>query len=579
MIRYKYLSTADKDIIQGFTLLGDRQNCDYSFSNLISWRFLYNTEFAIVYDCLVFRFYNGRHLTYLSPLPRPGVKGSMECAIKVVNTIREDSIAMGHPFVMTGVNGTFAELIKEGFPEGTFVFKPNRDYMDYIYTREKLANLTGKHLQSKRNHINKFKSLHPDYEYRELIPDMIPLCLTLEQRWRERRDEGTPSDSRVAELRMMTRAFRRWGKLDTIGGTIWVGEKLVAFTFGCPINHETFDVCVEKADSDYQGAFTIINQEFVKHLPEQYVYINREEDMGNEGLRKAKLSYKPDILLEKSVVMEKRPLADFEDQGRILRETRDLWKTVFNDSEEFIDMYFERVYSGERNVTCQINHHVVAALQALPYTMLYHGREVSTAYISGMSTHPNYRKQGIGSALMRQANFNIYCHGGVFAELIPAGEWLFDWYGKRGYVEGMACEPAPAGILDMSFTEFDAWQRQRECAIIHDPDGLEIIKEDIRISGKDKDYKPATTQVRGMVRVVNAEKALQLYAWRHHEVTLNIRVQADRDIPMNNAYYVIANGTCERTEEPQADAKVLFIDQLATFIFDGDSPEMCMMLE
>ena len=81
--------------------------------------------------------------------------------------------------------------------------------------------------------------------------------------------------------------------------------KLVAFTYGCPINSDTFDVCVEKADVDYEGAFSIINQEFVRHLPPQYIHINREEDLGEEGLRRAKLSYKPEFLLEKYSIMER----------------------------------------------------------------------------------------------------------------------------------------------------------------------------------------------------------------------------------------------------------------------------------
>lgn len=79
----------------------------------------------------------------------------------------------------------------------------------------------------------------------------------------------------------------------------------MAFTFGSPINHNTFGVHVEKADVNFQGAFTIINQEFASRIPEQYMYVNREEDLGLPGLRQAKLSYNPVILLEKNVVVKK----------------------------------------------------------------------------------------------------------------------------------------------------------------------------------------------------------------------------------------------------------------------------------
>ena len=486
MIKFKDLMTDDRQLIQSYTLWGERQNCDLSFGNLISWKFLYNTQFAIVNDYLVFRFHYNRHLAYMMPVAKPQpqedgtfkVKPCDECSIEVIKAIRDDSIAMGHPFLMMGVCNYMRDLIEQRFPD-TFDIKPNRDFADYIYTREKLVNLSGKKLQSKRNHINKFKSLYPNYEYRALTPDLIPQCLALEKQWRkvskDDTDETDLDEELSEELRSMTRAFNRWDRLGLVGGTIWIDNTLVAFTFGCPINQTTFDVCVEKADVNYEGAFTIINQEFVKHLPEKYFYINREEDMGDEGLRRAKESYKPDILLEKNTVMEKYPLADFEDQDRIKEETRELWKQVFNDSEKFMDLYFNRVYQPKYNITCQIN--VVAALQTLPYTLLYHGSEVKTAYISGVSTHPDFRQQGVADNLMRQAHFDLFYKEVVFATLIPAEKWLYEWYGRCGYAEQITCTPPPTGIEKMNFETFDKLQRTKNCVLLHDREGFDIIQK------------------------------------------------------------------------------------------------------
>ena len=127
----------------------------------------------------------------------------------------------------------------------------------------------------------------------------------MEESWRAvTKDDTDESEELSEELRSMTRVFDLWDEIGALGGTIWVDGKLIAFTFGCPITNTVFDVCVEKADTAYEGAFSIINQEFAQHLPEQYEYMNREEDLGIEGLRYAKLSYKPDILLEKNVIME-----------------------------------------------------------------------------------------------------------------------------------------------------------------------------------------------------------------------------------------------------------------------------------
>ena len=586
MIKFKDVTVDDKDLIQSFTLYGERQNCDLSFANLISWRFLYNTQYAVVNDYLVFRFYTGRHLAYMMPVPRPREQedGSLrvepcdECSVSVIRAIRDDSIAMGHPFLMLGVCNYMRDIIEKYFPD-TFDIKPNRDYSDYIYTRDKLVNLSGKKLQSKRNHINKFKTLYPGYEYRRLTPELIPQCLEVERQWRavSKDDNGeTPDEELSEELRSMTRAFNRWDKLGLMGGAIFVGERMVAFTYGCPINHNTFDVCVEKADVSYEGAFAIINQEFVKHIPEQYYYINREEDLGDEGLRRAKLSYKPDILLEKNVIMEKHPLADFEDQSRIRQETMELWRDTFGDPEEFIQLYFSRVYRSEYNVCCQLDGRVVAALQTLPYPMLYRGREVNTAYISGVAVMESYRGQDIGNNLMRQAHFRLYYKDTVFASLIPAEAWLYGWYGKCGYAEVVTCKPAPADPMAVSFADFDRIQRSRNCVLLHDEDGYGVIRDDIRLAGEA--YRPQMEDIPAMLRVVNAKKALRLYVDTHPGTDMVLRVEGDADIPMNNAYYVLKDGTVRQTDEPCPSAVKLTIDALARFIFDGEGAEMNLML-
>lgn len=587
MIKFKDLSTSDRALIQRFTLYGERQNCDLSFSNLISWRFLYNTQFAVIDDYLVFRFHTGRHLAYMMPIPKPQVmedgsyrvKPCDECSVKVIRTIRDDSIAMGHPFLMLGVCNYMVDLIEQSFPD-TFTIEPNRNFADYIYTRDKLINLSGKKLQSKRNHINKFKSLYPQYTYRPLTEDLIPQCLELEKQWRkvskDDTDEQDLDESLSIELRSMTRAFHRWDRLGLTGGTIWVDDKLVAFTFGCPINQTTFDVCVEKADVNYEGAFSIINQEFVKHLPEQYCYINREEDMGNEGLRRAKLSYHPDILLEKNTVMEKHPLREFEDQDRILQETRDLWKLVFNDSDKFMDLYFSRVYKPKYNVTCQLNHHVVAALQTLPYALLYHGQELPAVYISGVSTHPDYRHQEIGNNLMRQAHFNLFYKNVVYAALIPAEDWLYEWYAKCGYAPRITCLPHSTDVLSTSFKAFDRWQREKTCILLHKQADFDVAKEDILLAGAD--YQPAREPIQGMIRVINALKALRSYAAQNPSLNCTLRIEDDHDIPMNNAYYILFEGQVKQTDEPDAAARRMSINELADWIFQNEHAEMNLML-
>ena len=349
MIHFHDVNVRDREFIQRYTLPGTSQNCDLSFANIISWRFLYDTQYAIVDDYLVFRFYTGHHLAYMPPIPKPVMQAdgnyglpTADNSAGVIMKLRDDSIAMGHPFLLIGVGQEMAGELERSLP-GMFNIKPERDFFDYIYLREKLISLSGKHLQSKRNHCNKFRTLYPDYEYRPLTKSLIPECLRLEEEWRQdtKGDATSEQDTELSEeLRSMTRAFTLWDYLGCTGGTLFVKGRMVAFTFGCPINHNTFDVCIEKANINYEGAFAIINQEFVRHLPEEYTYINREEDLGQEGLRKAKLSYKPEVLLEKYSIMEKQPLREFEHPERIKTETEELYRATFTTPEAFSPTLF-----------------------------------------------------------------------------------------------------------------------------------------------------------------------------------------------------------------------------------------------
>lgn len=579
MITFKNVTTADRATIQHYTLNSDRMNCDLSFANIITWRFLYDTQWAEVDGFLVFRFWADHHLAYMAPVADgPWTDATLTAFARVVRTMRDDAIAMGHPFLMLGVSERMRDRLETAFP-GAFRYREERDFADYIYLRERLATLAGKKLQGKRNHCNKFRKLYPNYEYRPLTKEMIGECLRLEETWRENREEDSTTDAaerhendeRTEEQRSMVRAFSYWDDIDAHGGTIWVDGRLVAFTFGCPINHETFDVCVEKADLSYEGAFSIINQEFARHLPEQYVYVNREEDLGIEGLRRAKLSYKPDILLMKHSVMEQEPLAAFADPDRIKAETMQLWRDTFHDAEAFVQLYFNKVYRPMYNLTTQQDQHVVAALQTLPYRLLLGGEEVKVAYISGVSVAEQMRRHHIGSSLMQQAHHRLYEHNMIFALLIPAEPWLYKWYQRLGYEQLATCIPLPEDILTMTYPAYDAWQRAQDGIVLHTREELAVVQEDIRLAGDA--YRPQTEGIPAMVRVINAERALALYAERHPTETANFLIRKDDAIPMNNIYLRMEHGTVTHTDEPLEGARELTINELATFIL-GDRPLM-----
>ncbi len=292
MIKFKDITLEDKEAITSITMNSERKNCDLSFSNLCSWRFMYDTKFAIVDGFLLFKFYMNNQLAYMMPVGEGDLK-------KILEAIIDDAASEEKSFLMYGVCNNMKDEIEKLMP-GKFDFSSNRDYVDYIYLRTDLAELKGKKFQPKRNHANKFYKTYTDYEYVPITADRISECLRLEEEWCKANDCGQ-QNGLGNERKSLTYALNHFDELDLTGGILYVNGKIAAFTFGMPINHETFGVHVEKADTQIEGAYNVINQEFAKHIPEQFVYLNREEDLGIEGLRKAKLSYQPTILLEKNI--------------------------------------------------------------------------------------------------------------------------------------------------------------------------------------------------------------------------------------------------------------------------------------
>ena len=297
-LSFKPITIEDKELITSYTMNSEYQNCDFAFANICSWKFLYDSEYTEVDGFLLvrFRIENKKRAAYMCPVGC----GELE---KIINLLEEDSLAQGHPLLLLGVSPESKADLERAIPGG-FHHIPDRDYFDYIYLREDLVTLSGKKYQSKRNHINRFKNLY-NYEYRPITPEMIPECLKLESIWYKANKDSEDENDLSYERRSMIFALNHFDELGLSGGALCVEGTIAAFTFGSPINHNTFGVHVEKADVNFDGAYSVINQEFSSRIPEQYIYVNREEDLGIPGLRQAKLSYQPAYLLEKNATVKK----------------------------------------------------------------------------------------------------------------------------------------------------------------------------------------------------------------------------------------------------------------------------------
>ena len=491
-IPFRPVTASDAELLRSFTQESKCMNCDLNVANLCSWQFLYHTEYAVVEGFLVLRFVLDGHVTYMKPIGKGDLRHVLELLIA-------DARTLGDTFRMACVCPCAQGMMDESMP-GAFTYTINRDKSDYLYLREKLVTLAGKKLQPKRNHISKFKRTYPNYEYRPLTPDLVPDCIRLGEEWCQTND-SCMQRAMQAEQKMIAYALQHIDELHIIGGTLFVEGRMVAFTFGARINSEAFDVCVEKADTAYEGAYAMINNEFVSLLPEDITYINREEDLGLEGLRKAKMSYHPDLILDKMTATLTAQPKETEEEMRVRFETRHLWERSFADPRAFIDLYFREKYRKERNETIERDGHVVSALQKLPYPMTYGGRMLPASYISGACTDENYRKRGLMGNLLDQTHRAMLKENATFSFLIPATAELGTYYSKFGYTpcfrfgwQTVDTEQLPTddtlktGIVDQPHSEehliyLRQQMQDRPTCIQHPLADLRAVIDDMRMGG------------------------------------------------------------------------------------------------
>ena len=206
---------------------------------------------------------------------------------------------VGKPFLMGGIEKSFAAVL-ENCQCAKFVITPDRDNFDYVYLAEDLINLAGRKFHSKKNHLNAFRKNYPEAEYLPITEEIITLCKLELNSWYKIRSREEEDDPFIGHERAaIIEVLNNFTDFKLKGGAIRLNGRIIAFTFGERLNSDTAVIHVEKADPDLRGAYPAINQGFVEREWSDMTYINREEDMGIEGLRKAKESYKPAKMIEK----------------------------------------------------------------------------------------------------------------------------------------------------------------------------------------------------------------------------------------------------------------------------------------
>ncbi len=288
-LRYKEVELTDKPWMDELFAMGERGSLEYNFTSCFVWRHVYKFRVARLNDRLLLMS-NPENPTFLFPAGRGPIESAIE---RMALYARAASV----PLKFHTVLKKDRDWLEATYP-GRFTFEDFRNGSDYVYERERLATLKGSKLSAKRNHINRFLENHPDWTYEPLSAANMEEARQMNMAWcveASRRQEADLSDEYCA----VEQALRNYDALHLSGGLIRTGGQVVAFSVGDPLNEDTFLVHFEKAFADMQGAYPMINKQFVLENCMDYTYINREDDTGSPGLRKAKLSYDPHHLVEK----------------------------------------------------------------------------------------------------------------------------------------------------------------------------------------------------------------------------------------------------------------------------------------
>ena len=289
MIEFKKFDPANKAAYDEYLLNCEQRGCEYNFANLYLWG---RQKAAFLDGSLVFFSQFNQKSVYLFPLCQDDLK-------KTLDAIIHDAHTRGIPCRLTSLTHDDCDKLEALYP-GQFRIHHDRNTFDYIYAIEDLATLKGKKFQKKRNHLNKFKLLHPNHSLAPITDENTPAVQALLDTWYANRLEADPTADFQMEQAAIYRALRHREELGMEGLVLMDGEQLLAMTLGSPLSKNTFDVQFEKAIDE--SAYVAMCSGFAAHLMEKYPhlqYLNREDDLGIEGLRKSKLAYNPVTLIEK----------------------------------------------------------------------------------------------------------------------------------------------------------------------------------------------------------------------------------------------------------------------------------------
>jgi len=276
----KPVTWEDYEVIDSYLKKYPAENCDFNICTLFTWGLYFKLEYAIFENRLIL--FNPYYQYLLSPVGEKLTALELFQLNNCCKKIHKDVEIM---------------VISEDYIANTpnideyFTLKNDEDWNDYIYSTESLVNLSGKKLAKKKNLISQFMRLYPQHELKPVTNSDYEELMNFCYYWKDTHKDN--DDYLDIEFEAIKTILLNWDKLPCEGYKLYANDKLCAFSVYSKQTDEMATVHYEKYDIQIKGAGQVINHETAKVLLDNYKYINREQDMGIEGIRQAKRSYQP----------------------------------------------------------------------------------------------------------------------------------------------------------------------------------------------------------------------------------------------------------------------------------------------
>lgn len=283
MLNFKAVGLDDRHALEPVFHAQPYRICDHNFACLYIWDHIYPAEFCFDEDVLYIKYtYPDKSSAYQLPYC------TADRLPEAVEKLRVYAESKNDCLVFVTLNDQQKTLLSQAVPNA-FDYEAQPDYADYIYNAEDLITLRGRKFHSKRNFISRFEQQYAGrYSFEKVGPENLDQILALTARW----DKGNEGNGVTDEAKAISRALHDLEKIGMFGVAMRLDGEIEAFALGTKLSNDTILEQIEKS-SDITGGYQMINRAFAECFASEFVYINREEDMGIEGLRKSKLSYNP----------------------------------------------------------------------------------------------------------------------------------------------------------------------------------------------------------------------------------------------------------------------------------------------